>query len=155
MLARCAYVALAALSILASSGCCCCKGWHGRDWCDNSCGECYWSEWFNDPPACHDPCDCYGNYAGHRRRSVIQAAHHEPVPTLASPDMLEITEEMPTPAEVPRQPAMRSENEPTELQPTPAETEYAPPEGEETIETMPLDSTSEELPSGELPSLNE
>lgn len=28
------------------------------------CGECYYNEWYNDPPACADPCDCYGNWAG-------------------------------------------------------------------------------------------
>lgn len=27
-------------------------------------GEMYWSEWHNDPPCCHDPCDCYGNWTG-------------------------------------------------------------------------------------------
>jgi hypothetical protein len=28
------------------------------------CGECYWNEWYNDPPSCAEPCDCYGNWAG-------------------------------------------------------------------------------------------
>jgi hypothetical protein len=28
------------------------------------CGELYWNEWINDPPACVEPCDCYGNYIG-------------------------------------------------------------------------------------------
>jgi hypothetical protein len=30
----------------------------------NGCGELYWCEWFNDPPAVCEPCDCHGNYAG-------------------------------------------------------------------------------------------
>jgi hypothetical protein len=29
------------------------------------CGERYWGEWINDPPACHDPCDCHGNFVPH------------------------------------------------------------------------------------------
>jgi hypothetical protein len=29
------------------------------------CGELYWSEWFNDPPALCDPCDACGNYTGY------------------------------------------------------------------------------------------
>ncbi|MEX0643286.1 MAG: hypothetical protein WD468_11325 [Pirellulales bacterium] len=37
------------------NSCCGCSG------CD---GEMYWSEWHNDPPCCHDPCDCYGNWTG-------------------------------------------------------------------------------------------
>jgi hypothetical protein len=28
------------------------------------CGELYWTEWFNDPPALCDPCDACGNYTG-------------------------------------------------------------------------------------------
>jgi hypothetical protein len=28
------------------------------------CGECYWNEWYNDPPVCKDACDCYGNWVG-------------------------------------------------------------------------------------------
>ena len=28
------------------------------------CGETYWSEWRNDPPACRDSCDCHGNWTG-------------------------------------------------------------------------------------------
>jgi hypothetical protein len=28
------------------------------------CGECYWNEWYNDPPSCAEPCDCCGNWAG-------------------------------------------------------------------------------------------
>lgn len=27
-------------------------------------GERYWSEWHNDPPYCHDPCDCCSHYSG-------------------------------------------------------------------------------------------
>jgi hypothetical protein len=69
----------------ASTGCCYnCRGWHGRHWCGPSCGECYWSEWFNDPPDCCDPCDCYGNYAGPKYHPVMHAAYHDE-PTLAAP----------------------------------------------------------------------
>lgn len=28
------------------------------------CGELYWCEWHNDPPALCQPCDCRGNYIG-------------------------------------------------------------------------------------------
>jgi hypothetical protein len=28
------------------------------------CGELYWSEWFNDPPSCCEPCNCRGQYVG-------------------------------------------------------------------------------------------
>src|SRR5690349_16817589 len=98
MLARCLYAALVAISVAANTGCCGCRGWHGREWCGTGCGECYWSEWFNDPPDCHDPCDCYGNLAGKRHHGVMQAGHHAPVPTLASPDMVESIEETPAPA---------------------------------------------------------
>ncbi len=28
------------------------------------CGGCYWNEWYNDPPAQCEPCDCCGNYTG-------------------------------------------------------------------------------------------
>lgn len=28
------------------------------------CGEWYWNEWYNDPPRCAEPCDCYGNWIG-------------------------------------------------------------------------------------------
>ncbi len=36
---------------------CCCG-------CSGCSGDMYWSEWHNDPPCCHDPCDCYGNWSG-------------------------------------------------------------------------------------------
>jgi hypothetical protein len=39
---------------------CCC----GCGGCGGCSGEMYWSEWHNDPPCCHDPCDCYGNWLG-------------------------------------------------------------------------------------------
>jgi hypothetical protein len=32
--------------------------------CNGCSGEVYWSEWHNDPPRCHEPCDCCGNYTG-------------------------------------------------------------------------------------------
>jgi hypothetical protein len=41
-----------------------CLRWIGA-WLDCAgCGECYWNEWYNDPPDCAEPCDCYGNWAG-------------------------------------------------------------------------------------------
>lgn len=41
-----------------------CLRWMGA-WLDCAgCGECYWNEWYNDPPTCAEPCDCYGNWAG-------------------------------------------------------------------------------------------
>jgi hypothetical protein len=33
----------------------------GCSGCDS---ELYWSEWYNDPPRCCDPCDCHGNWTG-------------------------------------------------------------------------------------------
>jgi len=32
--------------------------------CGSGCGEVYWGEWANDPPACKDPCDDCGNWTG-------------------------------------------------------------------------------------------
>lgn len=32
--------------------------------CDGCTGPMYWSEWYNDPPQCCEPCDKYGNYTG-------------------------------------------------------------------------------------------
>lgn len=34
-------------------------------WCGPNCGERYWGDFYSDPPACSDPCDRCGNYAGH------------------------------------------------------------------------------------------
>lgn len=39
-------------------------GWLDRLCGCTGCGDCYFSEWWCDPPACQDPCDCYGNYTG-------------------------------------------------------------------------------------------
>jgi hypothetical protein len=47
----------------------------------NGCGELYWSEWFNDPPACCEPCDCHGNYTGAGAEGYYRApylTHSEP-----------------------------------------------------------------------------
>ena len=36
---------------------CCCP-------CSGCGGEVYWSEWHNDPPYCHDPCNCNNEWVG-------------------------------------------------------------------------------------------
>jgi hypothetical protein len=155
MLARLVNLSLLAALLLAGSGCRCCRGWHGNDYCDCSCGECYWSEWFNDPPDCQDPCDCYGNYAGHRHRTLMLAGHHEPVPTLASPEIEETIEGMPTPADALPQPEARPNVPYAEPQPAPAEIKPSPPsEIESTIDTMPTEPTPDDLVPGDLPIFN-
>ena|SRR5205085_1144370 len=152
MFARLANVSLLAALLLAGSGCCCCRGWHGKDYCDCSCGECYWSEWFNDPPACHDPCDCYGNFAGHRHRALMLAGHHEP--TLASPEMEESLEQSPTPMDASPESPVRPNARQAEPHPAP-QTDMSPQMGDEpTIETMPIEPSADELPSGDLPIFN-
>jgi hypothetical protein len=86
-------LAAIALAVTANGGCCVVNSvtcLHDR-WLDNyrcthwmcsQCGEKYWSEWFNDPPECCDPCDDCGHYVGkhccdrcarmwpHRNRSI-------------------------------------------------------------------------------------
>jgi hypothetical protein len=32
--------------------------------CWGGCGERYWGDWYGDPPACCDPCDCNGHFTG-------------------------------------------------------------------------------------------
>jgi hypothetical protein len=72
----------------------------GRRGC-NGCGELYWSEWFNDPPACCEPCDCHGNYIGpgetgyFQARYLHQSAYPEHPPTELPP--LEVAPSEPTP----------------------------------------------------------
>lgn len=39
--------------------------------CDS---ELYWSEWFNDPPACCDPCDDHGYWTGPSGTAVLGGA---------------------------------------------------------------------------------
>lgn len=39
------------------------------------CGELYWSEWFNDPPQLHQPCDCEGNYVGPGAQSIYVTSY--------------------------------------------------------------------------------
>ena len=50
------------------SGCAECappRCWLVRALCEcTGCGELYWNEWYNDPPSCAEPCDCYGNWVG-------------------------------------------------------------------------------------------
>jgi hypothetical protein len=45
----------------------------------NGCGELYWNEWYNDPPACCEPCDCLGNYAGGHAAGSYYRPHLGPV----------------------------------------------------------------------------
>ena len=69
------FSAAAVAMLLASySGCCClcCQPSRsfseqevGRHWCCSQCGETYWSEWFNDPPDCCEPCNHCGHFTGH------------------------------------------------------------------------------------------
>lgn len=41
------------------------RPWLGKLFgCVGCSGELYWSEWYNDPPACCDPCDDCGHYRG-------------------------------------------------------------------------------------------
>jgi len=53
---------------LGKCGICGCGGGCGLFKCLFGCtgcrGEFYWSEWHNDPPRCHDPCDRCGNWIG-------------------------------------------------------------------------------------------
>jgi hypothetical protein len=73
-------------------GCCKPVGPCGRLW-NSLCGcsgcdcESYWSEWYNDPPRCCDPCDQCGNWIGPSAGSYRApyahpyAAHQEPEST--------------------------------------------------------------------------
>ncbi len=45
----------------------------------SGCGEFYWNEWYNDPPRCAEPCDCYGNWIGPGHGGYFRApyrSHH-------------------------------------------------------------------------------
>lgn len=83
MLKRLALLALAALCCGGSGGCIFTDAivdthdrwttcYRQRHWMDCQCGELYWSEWFNDPPACCDTCNQCGQFVGPKccRRSV-------------------------------------------------------------------------------------
>jgi hypothetical protein len=70
-------LAIVSLAMAANSGCCivnCVSCIHDRwldcyrshHWMCSQCGETYYSEWFNDPPDCCDPCDNCGHYVGRR-----------------------------------------------------------------------------------------
>jgi hypothetical protein len=50
----------------AEGGCAkdCRRSWMNRLCGCTGCGELYWSEWHNHPPARCEPCDCLGNYVG-------------------------------------------------------------------------------------------
>lgn len=80
---------LLALGLLAAvlggaTGCCgdplCCleKSYWRHHWGCSQCGELYWSEWFNDPPECCDPCNNCGDYVGHQPCSRCAAGPAEP-----------------------------------------------------------------------------
>ncbi|HTU27108.1 MAG TPA: hypothetical protein VMF30_17000 [Pirellulales bacterium] len=74
---RLTLLSVALLWMSLGSGCCainsiCC--WHDA-WLEHyqsthyagcGCGEQFWNPWWNDPPNCVDPCDCYGNFTGRR-----------------------------------------------------------------------------------------
>lgn len=83
MVKRLAMLALAALCCGGSSGCMLMDAivdthdrwavcYRQRHWMGCECGEFYWSEWFNDPPACCDTCNQCGQFVGPQscRRSV-------------------------------------------------------------------------------------
>ena len=83
MLKRCALIAVALSGLSSFSGCIISDAvmdTHNRwltcyqrtHWMEGQCGEFYWSEWFNDPPACCDPCNKCGNFVGERccKRSI-------------------------------------------------------------------------------------
>jgi hypothetical protein len=45
----------------------------------SGCGEFYWNEWYNDPPRCAEPCDCFGNWIGPGHGGYFRApyrSHH-------------------------------------------------------------------------------
>ncbi len=75
MLKRCALLAVALLGLSTSSGCILLDAvidthdrwlicYQRRHWMAPQCGEFYWSEWFNDPPACCDTCNSCGKFVG-------------------------------------------------------------------------------------------
>lgn len=54
--------------------------------CDGCTGPMYWSEWYNDPPECCEPCDHYGHYTGPQAKcSVVGVAHHAPLRQVPTP----------------------------------------------------------------------
>lgn len=50
--------------------------------CTGCDGEYYWSEWFSDPPACHDPCDDCGNWTGYCSNCGEPSAAHVSGPAI-------------------------------------------------------------------------
>jgi hypothetical protein len=74
---RLAFLALGAIVLALNSGCClvnCINCWHDRflehyqatHFHDCGCGERFINPWWNNPPACCDPCDCVGNFTGRK-----------------------------------------------------------------------------------------
>lgn len=63
-------------------GCCPQKRWtllKALFGCTGCNGELYWNEWYNDPPACNEPCDQCGNYIGGRSGSCNSCGTSAPV----------------------------------------------------------------------------
>lgn len=72
------------------SGCCQQKGLCGSLW-NSLCGcsgcdcELYWSEWYNDPPRCCDPCDQCGNWVGPGAGNGYRAPYSHPYSVESQP----------------------------------------------------------------------
>jgi hypothetical protein len=87
----------------------------GRRGC-NGCGELYWSEWFNDPPACCEPCDCFGNFIGPHDTGYFQAPYlHASAYAEHAPAELPPLEGAPPETAPPAQPTLPVEEQPTAL----------------------------------------
>lgn len=74
MLRRSSYLSLVTLTLAISSGCAyetiCdlhdgfAASYQANHYMCSQCGPTYWSEWFNDPPSCCEPCSQSGYYCG-------------------------------------------------------------------------------------------
>lgn len=60
------HLALIAIVLASSTGCCHTCWPCGDTWCDSQCGQFFWHEWFSFPPDCCEPCDCCGDFVGSR-----------------------------------------------------------------------------------------
>jgi hypothetical protein len=74
MFKRALLAGIVAVLVAGSSGCNAFCQFHDnrnpRQFCGPSCGEFYWSEWFNDPPDCRDPCNNCGRFGTCRRHPL-------------------------------------------------------------------------------------